>query len=269
MKLGLAFVLALLFFPGTFAGVAAQDFQLLAFSCLDLEVGGPLALQFERETFPPFTDTGLFAADTPQLLYVEQGRLTIFSDQLGQARADNGFVYLATPGEALGVRNDDLVDGSLLWLRLTDPLNYSQATRFAAPGALDSLRPKDPAYVDPLFVEIELPPIPEEPAYLFIGRMEVGPNASLDLTSEEMLLTTTGAAALTVEGGTLQVTSLSTQSLGLGDALVIDGNGVLVENPYAEPATAFLFGLIPHGDTGQVRAAIELDMDQLHTCPSS
>ena len=272
MKVWRALLLMLVLAAGTAAAAGAQNppFQLLAFGCVDIDASHPLAMEFERETFPPFTDTGLFTVDGEQLLYTEQGRLTIFSNELGQTLASNGFSYLASPGGVLGVRNDDLVDASLLWLRLTDPSNSGQATRFAAPGAFRSLWATVRADIQspqPLFTELELRRPREGRAYLFIARLDLSPQAVIDFSVSGEPLTTNGVIALVVDAGTLQLDHPTEQSLFSGEAMLVAKSGLQVQNPNGESAIAFLIGLVPLDDMGQVETAISSAQDSNQKCP--
>lgn len=275
MKVWPALSLILVLAVGTTAGTGAQNpprFQLLAFAHVDLGASDPRAMQFERETFPPFTDTGLFAVDGQQLLYIEQGQLTVFSDQLGQTLAADGFSYLASAEETIGVRNDDLDEASLLWLRLTDPINAGQATRFAAPGAFRSLWATARADIQgpqPLFAELELPSIPEELGYLFMVRLDFSPQTVVDFSASDPPLTTTGVTALVVDTGTLQLGDPVSRSLFSGEVMLVQTRGLYVQNPSEESAIAFLIGVVTECDTGQVGTAIGLPQDADDECQPS
>jgi hypothetical protein len=272
MKVWRALLLLLVLTAGTAVAAGAQNlpFQLLAFGCVDIDASHPLALEFERETFPPFTDTGLFTVDGEQLLFTEQGRLTIVSNELGQTLASSGFSYLASPGGALGVRNDDLVDASLLWLRLTDPFNSGQATRFAAPGAFRSLRATIRADIQspqPLFTELKLPRTMKGRSYLFIARLDLSPQAVIDLGASNEPLTTNGVTALVVDAGSLQFDHPTQQNLFSGEAMLLEPSGLHVQNPNGESAIAFLIGLVPLDDMGLVETAISATPDSNQECP--
>jgi hypothetical protein len=273
MKVWRAYLLMLVLAVGNAAAAGAQNplqFELLTFACVDLRATGPLAMQFERETFRPFTDTGLFAVDGQQLLYIEQGRLTVIGDRVGQELANDGFSYLASPGDMIGVRNDDLDDASLLWLRVTEQTNVGQATRFAAPGAFRALwaiARADMQGPQPLFAQLELQSIPDGSGNLFIVRLDFPPQTVV--SASDAPLTTTGVAALVVDVGTLQLGNPPTQTLLSGDASLVETSELSMQNPHEEPAVAFLVGLVTPTDSGQVGTTIDREQSADQECPST
>jgi hypothetical protein len=221
-------------------------------------------VQFEREIFPPFSDTGLFVAQGQQLLYVEQGLLTVFDEQIGKGVAQTGDFYLAAPNGPIGVRNDELEEASLLWLRLAESAVEALPVEFLSPNALRALlAPADyePAGPPPLFIEFTLPEsVFNQDALLFLMRMDVAPHTTIDVGGDTSQVTSSGRFAVVVESGSLQVINARPRAVLAGEWTALDGDQPsTIENPGPEPAGGFMVGIVQMTDEGTLRRTMLSD----------
>jgi hypothetical protein len=267
MKGSLALLAVLLLAAGSGWTVLAQSVSapsLLAFHCVNLSAGQPVVIELERESFPSFTDTGLFTTRRQQLLFIEQGRLTVFTDDLpGPALAVTGASLFAESESSLGVRNDDLDGASVLWVRLVEPADIGVATRFASPQVIRALR--DVQAPPSLFADVELPMPDLEQGHLFLAQMTFPPLA-VDTSPNGSPLLTTGAVAVVVDSGTLNVNAEPLQPLFSGEAALLDLDQYRIENAADAPATAFLVGIAAPDDPGLIGQAIARAPDGGRTC---
>lgn len=264
----LALIVVLLLAAGSGWTVIAQSVSgpsLLAFHCVDLTAGQPVVIELERESFPSFTDTGLFTTRRQQLLYVEQGRLTVFTSDLpGPALAVTGASLFADTETSLGVRNDDLDGASVLWVRLVENSDVGVATRFAFPQVIRTLR--DIQTPPSLFADVELPSLALKQGNLFLAQIALPPFA-VDTSPNGPPLLTSGAVAVVVDSGTLNVNAMRPQPLFPGEAALIDLDHYRLENAASEAATAFLVGIAAPNDQGQIGQTIARAPDGGRTCP--
>jgi hypothetical protein len=256
---GIAVILACVVGLHVFSLVAGQEpvtTTLLACRMLKPDPSTQRVIQFERETFPPFVDTGVFQTQGQELLYIEQGFFTVFSDQEGEQfrQLDQTRSFLAAPGSALGVRNDDGLDGSLLWLRLTEPTTFATPSAYLSTAALSALTAQigfDEPVRLPLFIEFDGPDSAEETA-LFIVALEMAPGSEFTSADSERL-TASGRIAIVVETGELSLDDDTTQTVFSGEWTVIDGDQqYAIANDGDERMYAFVVGFVAPDDVGVV-----------------
>jgi hypothetical protein len=267
VKGSLVLLVVLLLAAGSGWTVLAQSVSapsLLAFHCVGLTAEQPVVIELERESFPSFTDTGLFTTRRQQLLYVEQGRLTVFTSDLpGPALAVTGASLFADTETSLGVRNDDLDGASVLWVRLVELSDVGVAARFASPQVIRALR--DVQAPPSLFADVELTSLALEQGHLFLALMTLPPFA-VDSTPNGPPLLTSGAVAVVVDIGTLNVNAAPPQPLFPGEAALLDLDQYRIENAGSESATAFLVGIAAPNDSGLIGQAIARAPDGGRTC---
>jgi hypothetical protein len=225
-------------------------------------------VQFERETFPPLTDTGLFLAQGQQLLYVEQGLLTVFDEQIGKGIAQTGDSYLAAPNGPIGVRNDEYEDASLLWVRLAEPSVVAAPLGYLSPAALRAVLTQidgEAPGLQPLFIEFALPDsVFGEDTLLFLMRIEIAPFSAVNVGGETSRLTTSGRFAIVIENGSLQVDDDAPRAVFSGEWTALNGDqSYTIENLDAEPARGFMVGIVDMTDEGALRAQM-LDDQSCH-----
>jgi hypothetical protein len=256
----------------------SHGFQLLAFSCTELTPGEPLVVQFEREGFPPFSDTGLFASNGQQIAYVEQGSVSVFGDQIGRATGDQGFSAVVDAQSSLGIRNEALDAASVLWLRIVPALDRSQMAADASSSASGSIQQAAAPFsqesgLPPVFYEFDLPDsVTEmEQAHLFMARLDLEPASGIDPIEEAGNLTTSGIVAIVVESGTVRVDDETVaRTLNPGEGMTVAGDGpYAVTNSAESPAVAFLMGIVAGNDEGRAGTEIASTTMTDRLCPEA
>lgn len=266
----------------TAAQAPSVTFQLLSFACVDLDRTEPAELEFEREILPPGTDTGLFFTRAWELLYVEQGRLMISSDEIGETLVTSGFSYLFQPGGALGVRNDGFDEASVLWLRFSQPAPpVPQASArpqginaWMAPGAI-----APPPGLQPLLAQFATEAVSSDdaaafaPAALFIARMSFAPFANIDpIEQNGRPPTTSGTVAFVVDFGELTVDDgeVRSENLPPGEHRVVDGaDRYGIGTGDGPGAVAFAAGIVEAHDNGEAGQAILTSPEQGEPCQAA
>ena len=261
-----AMLLALVISIVTCPLVAAQgQLELRACRTITYDPSQQTVMQFERETFPPFADTGLFETQGEQLLYVERGQLTLFSDRSDAVPAGQDESFIAPPNSVFGVLNENpSQDASLLWLRLGQSSQLAEPLAFLAPSALRTLTgmvQDEPP--QPLFIEFSVPEIERNTSItMFIAAMNIAPSETLlpaDLGSSQSL-TTTGRIAVVVESGQVEIVDGLPLSVAQGEWIALDGDlPHAIRNPSdSEVATGFIVGLVEYQDSGWISAELSL-----------
>lgn len=277
MTVSLGLVLSMLLSALPMAQMS-PGFQLIAFNCIELVPGEPSVVQFEREGFPPFSDTGLFASNGQQIAYVEQGSVAVFGDQIGRATGDQGFFVFVDAQSSLGIRNEELDAASVLWVRIVPALDRSQMAADASSSASGSIQQSAAPFgqesgLPPVFYEFDLPDsVTElEQAHLFMARLDFETSAGIDLIEEEGNLTTSGIAAIVVESGTLRVDDGTiARTLNPGEGMTVVGDGLdAVTNSAESPAVAFLIGIVARDDEGRVGTEIASTPMTDRLCPEA
>jgi hypothetical protein len=256
MRRAVAFALA---FAALTSNVGLAQVRVDLLACQSVDVVSPdVFVQFERELFPPSTDTGLLESNSEQLLYVERGPLTIYSDGIGAVSAVERDVWYFPPQTVFAVGNESVEEVSVLWLRLEEPV----AQAYAAPAALRIVRAAwqveevlpEP---QPLFVAFPLEQgrAVESEAALVIAAITLNSFQRIDPIEQiGQDLADSGMLAIVVESGSLQVDDGSGQvEVAAREFTTIDGERELwLVNAGEAPARAFVVGVVAAADAGQI-----------------
>jgi hypothetical protein len=201
-------------------------------------VMAPGALTLERIVMPANTGLPARQVSAIEILYVEEGRLTI-ADSLGLSSplaAENSVAL--RPGSSYTAINDGASDVSFLRLSLVGL--SSSATPAAIPIVVGSEASGDVEVT--ALANFDLTAMPASPTILFLSRATWG--AGVD--SGEY--TQTGPIGMLTESGTLTISSPSgiEGQLGEGQTVLLPADQVLrTRNDGTEEAVALLFGVIP------------------------
>ena len=233
---------------------AQGPLRLLACRSVEPDPTTQPVVQFARETFPPFTETGLFLTQGSELMFIERGQFTVFSEQGGEEVQQSGFSLLAAPDSKLYARNDEDAEASLLWLRLIEP--FPRWSAISAAALTSMVAGAAPLAYQPLTIEFESPSIDGE-AHLFISELDLEPGGSVPEDIAQLM--ETGRVAVVVEAGQVDIVFADGSSLPVpqGQWTALDG-GEPFQLASAGPGLAegYVTGLVAAADSGWINQEV-------------